>query len=99
MRIFCACAHAKRIGSNAPAVSNPARVRNCLRFKFHSDFIISSTSNHVSAVSHATSGAQFEALDLSGGGLRQLCYELNPARVFVRREPVFYVPLQRAREI
>src|SRR4029077_17420902 len=42
--------------------------------------------------------AQLEALDLAGGGFRQLGYEVDPTRVFVRRQSALDVLLQRGRE-
>ena len=54
---------------------------------------------YVSTFSLSPVRAQLEALDFAGGGLRQLRHELDPARIFVRRELVFHVLLQRRGEI
>src|SRR6266581_7009839 len=39
--------------------------------------------------------AKLETLNLSGGGLRQLRHELDPARIFIRCEPALDMLLQR----
>src|ERR1700747_2251362 len=44
---------------------------------------------------HRPTRAEFEALDLAGGGLGQLVDELDPARIFVRGKPRFHMLLQR----
>src|SRR5262249_59714566 len=71
-----------------------AHKRNCLRFKWLSS-IFSSLRICLSA-SHC---AQFEALDFARGGFRQVRHELDPAWIFVRREPAFHVLLQRGGEL
>ena len=51
------------------------------------------------SVLRAGNCTQLEALDLAGRGFRQLRYEFDPARVFVRRQPVFDVLLQGGGEL
>src|SRR6266508_1749853 len=46
----------------------------------------------------ATATAQLEALELAGGGARQLGDELDPARIFVGREAPLDEGLQRRRQ-
>jgi hypothetical protein len=43
------------------------------------------------------SSTQLETLDFPGGGLRQLGDELDPARIFIRREMGFDMVLERCR--
>src|SRR5919197_1693359 len=48
----------------------------------------------VSRARSYTLGAELEALDLAGCGLRQLAHELDPARVLVGRDLVFHERFQ-----